>query len=133
MYAAVTDTHSVVWYLANDPRLSMPAREAFEAAGQRGDQIVVSSITLVEMVYLVEKGRIPPERFSQLMAVLDNPSTLLIEVAVTTAIARTLSRVSASAIPDMPDRIIAATGLHLNIPIISRDGKITASELTTIW
>jgi len=36
-------------------------------------------------------------------------------------------------IPDMPDRIIAATAVHLNVPIISRDGKIKLSDLDTIW
>jgi PIN domain nuclease of toxin-antitoxin system len=36
-------------------------------------------------------------------------------------------------VPDMPDRIIAATGLHLSVPVISRDGKISTSEIRTIW
>jgi PIN domain nuclease of toxin-antitoxin system len=33
----------------------------------------------------------------------------------------------------MPDRIIAATGWSLNIPIISRDRKIKVSKIKTIW
>ena len=33
----------------------------------------------------------------------------------------------------MPDRIIAATALHLGVPVISRDGKIRASTVATIW
>ncbi len=36
-------------------------------------------------------------------------------------------------VPDMPDRIIAATAAHLGVPLISRDGKIRASSVTTIW
>ena len=36
-------------------------------------------------------------------------------------------------VPDMPDRIIAATALHLGVPLISRDGKIKASAVPTIW
>ncbi len=35
--------------------------------------------------------------------------------------------------PDMPDRIIGATALHLGLPLITRDGKIRASDLRTIW
>jgi hypothetical protein len=33
----------------------------------------------------------------------------------------------------MPDRIIAATALMIGAPVISRDRKIRASIITTIW
>jgi PIN domain nuclease of toxin-antitoxin system len=33
----------------------------------------------------------------------------------------------------MPDRIVAATALHFGVPVISRDSRILASDLTTIW
>jgi len=36
-------------------------------------------------------------------------------------------------VPDLPDRIIAATALHLNVPVISRDSKIQAANLQTVW
>lgn len=133
MIAAVADTHAVVWYLANDARLGAKAKQTFEAAVQSANQIAISAITLVEVVYLVEKGRVPAARFTQLMTALDDPVSVLVEVALTPAIARTLSRVDRNAVPDMPDRIIAATALHLNVPVISRDGKIQSSALHTIW
>jgi PIN domain nuclease of toxin-antitoxin system len=59
MIAAVADTHTAVWYLFNNPRLSAIARQGIEDAFSSGDQIGVSSISLCEMVYLAEKGRIP--------------------------------------------------------------------------
>ena len=36
-------------------------------------------------------------------------------------------------IPDLPDRIVAATALAPQVPLISRDGKIRASKVQTIW
>lgn len=36
-------------------------------------------------------------------------------------------------IPDMPDRIVAATALHFGVPVISRDGRIRASSIQTLW
>ncbi|MCT7949962.1 hypothetical protein NG798_09205 [Ancylothrix sp. C2] len=36
-------------------------------------------------------------------------------------------------VPDLPDRIIAATALHLGVPVISRDTKIQLSNINTIW
>jgi predicted nucleic acid-binding protein len=35
-------------------------------------------------------------------------------------------------IPDMPDRIIAATAVCLGVPLVMRDGKIRASAVRTI-
>jgi predicted nucleic acid-binding protein len=34
---------------------------------------------------------------------------------------------------DLPDRLIAATALPLRVPVISRDRRIQASALDTVW
>ncbi|MBL8164187.1 MAG: type II toxin-antitoxin system VapC family toxin [Anaerolineae bacterium] len=133
MIRAVADTHTVIWYLANDARLSFVARQSMEAIDRADDQIGLSSISFVEMVYLIEKGRIPAQRFTELATALAAPYSLLVELPVDLQVARALARVDVQQIPDMPDRIIAATALHLNVPVISRDGKIRLSGLTTIW
>jgi PIN domain nuclease of toxin-antitoxin system len=62
MSSLVADTHTVVWYLLNDSRLSPAAREALDAASAAGDPVFVSAISVSELVYLVEKGRVPPGR-----------------------------------------------------------------------
>ncbi|WP_265578555.1 MULTISPECIES: hypothetical protein [unclassified Nostoc] len=38
-----------------------------------------------------------------------------------------------SQVPDLPDRIIAATTLYLGVSVISRDSKIQLSSVNTIW
>lgn len=133
MIAAVADTHAIIWYLANDPRLSKIAKQTFENAVVQNSLIAISSITLVEMVYLIEKGRIPATRFTELVIILSSVDSLLVEVPVTLAITRTLSKIDVYQVPDMPDRIIAATAMYLDVPIISRDGKIRGAGLTSLW
>lgn len=59
--AAVADTHAAIWYLFSDLRLSVSAKNAFDEAGSLGRTVLVSAITLAEMVYLVEKKRISQE------------------------------------------------------------------------
>ena len=44
-----------------------------------------------------------------------------------------LHQVERDQVPDMPDRIIAATALTLGVPVISRDSKIRLSSVATIW
>jgi PIN domain nuclease of toxin-antitoxin system len=130
---AVVDTHALIWYLYNDPRLSTSARSFIETTGQFGDRIALSSITRIERIYLIENGRIASESLTIVGSALNTSDSLFDEIPVNLNIARALSRVDAGQIPDMPDRIVAATAMHLNVPVISRDGKIKLSSIQTIW
>ncbi len=56
MIAAVADTHAALWYLFADQRLSASAKSAFGDAATSRRKIVLSVISLAEVVYLVEKG-----------------------------------------------------------------------------
>jgi PIN domain nuclease of toxin-antitoxin system len=60
MLVAIADTHATVWYLFSDPRLGKAASCFIEETTLNGDHIGVSAISIVEMIYLIEKGRIPP-------------------------------------------------------------------------
>ena len=35
--------------------------------------------------------------------------------------------------PDMPDRIIGATAIHLGLPLVTCDGNLSTSAVQTIW
>ncbi len=133
MLRAVADTHAIIWYIFADTRLSATARETIEQAAAAGDQIAFSSITLAEIVYLSEKGRLAPETLDRLLQAVDEEQAVLLEVPFDRSIARALTKVQRSRVPDMPDRIIAATALHLGVPLISRDRKIRLAGLETIW
>ena len=133
MLVVVADTHAIIWYFEADQRLSTAAKSFIEITAANNDTIAISAITLVEMVYLIEKNRIPAQRFSQLAEELRDSESLFVEIPVDVKIARALTRVDVAQVPDMPDRIIAATALHLQIPVISRDSKIKLSSVSTIW
>ena len=133
MIAAVADTHTAVWYLFNNSRLSAGAREAIEGAFRAGDPIGVSSISLAEMVYLAEKNRIPSTAFQNLIDRLFDPEYPLRELPVDAAVAQQMASINRDEVPDMPDRIVAATGVRYGVPVISRDRKIRASRIQTIW
>jgi len=129
---AVIDTHALIWFIAADPRPSASAKAAIDGATAAGDHVVISSISLAEIVYLAEKQRIDPKTLDQVFALLDLKGSL-IEAPVDRAVAVAMKAISRADVPDMPDRIIAATALHLGVPVISRDGKIRASTVATIW
>ena len=133
MPALVADTHAAVWYLLNDPRLSVAAGEAFDGASEANEPIFVSAISLVELTYLVEKGRVPAAALQKLRAALSDSRSAFVVANVDLAVADTIARVQRDSIPDLPDRVIAATALVLNLPLVSRDRKIRAADITTLW
>jgi PIN domain nuclease of toxin-antitoxin system len=133
MIVSVADTHAVVWYLFNDPRLSAAARKFIEQAVKGGNQVGVSSISIAEMVYLSEKGKIQQSAVEDLVNALADPDNVLTELPVTAAVDRDMQAVPRKDVPDMPDRIVAATSLGFGVLLISRDAKIQATTLQTIW
>ena len=60
-------------------------------------------------------------------------NTGMIVFDLTTGVVGALATIPRNSIPDLPDRIIAATALYLNLPLISRDSKIADSKVNTIW
>ncbi len=133
MIAVVLDTHSVIWLLHADARLSPIARQRIDAAIRQGEQVAISSITLVETAYLEEKKRIPAGTLTGLLTLLDKAEPSVVEIPVSRRIIASLLNIARETVPDMPDRVIAATALSLGIPLISRDGKIRDSQIQTIW
>lgn len=133
MISGVGDTHTVIWYLSQDKRLSAAAKDFIDATASTGGQIAISAITFVEIIYLIERSRIPVESLTLLSRELWNLTGVFVEVHLTLEIARTLSSIDSTIVPEMPDRIIAATALYLGVPIISRDTRIKLSGLMTIW
>jgi len=133
MIAGVADTHTAIWYIFNDARLSATARTFIETTAANGNQIGVSSITLIEMVYLIEKGKIAAESLTRMVRALDDPGNVFIELPVDLPTARALSGVDVSIVSDMPDRVVVATAQLRKVPVISRDSKIQALGMATIW
>jgi PIN domain nuclease of toxin-antitoxin system len=133
MIAGVADTHAALWYLFGDSRLSSPAKTAFDEAASSRRKIALSVISLAEVVYLVEKNRLPASAYADLEEALRDPDHVLQEAPVTAEIIDAMRDVPRADIPDMPDRIVAATALYFGVPTISRDSSIRSSKIQTIW
>jgi PIN domain nuclease of toxin-antitoxin system len=133
MLRAVADTHVLIWYLYDDPRLSAAARTVIEQSEGDGDEIGVSAITLAEIVYLIEKGRVHPEALGRVLAALDEPGATLQDLPLDRSVVAVMPSVDRNEVPDLPDRIIAATAKLYEVPVISRDRRIRLSAVETIW
>ena len=133
MATVVADTHAAVWYLTNSPRLSFAAAKALDNASAAGDSILVPSISLVELTYLVEKGRVPAEARKRLVDALAEPDGPYELAPLDGRVAAAVELIDRDVVPDLPDRVIAATARSSGVALVSRDGKIRSSQVRTIW
>lgn len=134
MPSVVTDTHALIWYVFDLERLSEAALRSFEAAINGGYPIYLSAISIVEISYLVERGRLVEEVLTRIFNALDDPNVGIELVSLDRNISALVRQIDRATVPDMPDRIIAATAFSLNLPLVTRDRQIQAlTTIETIW
>jgi PIN domain nuclease of toxin-antitoxin system len=127
------DTHAALWYLLDQPRLSARALDALDESAGTGDYLFLSAISLIEVRYLVDKGKLPPITIERLEMSLHGKAPAFVIVPVDLSVARSVGLIPRIEVPDMPDRIIAGTALILGVPLVTRDRAIQSSQIQTVW
>jgi PIN domain nuclease of toxin-antitoxin system len=112
----VTDTHSLVWYFTEESQLSETALAAFEETIEAGS-IIVPTIVLAEVMYICQKGRVPLT-FSETLARLEEYDNFEI-VPLDIDILRMANNISVDL--EMHDKLIVATALYFDMPLITKD------------
>jgi PIN domain nuclease of toxin-antitoxin system len=124
------DTHAALWWLADDSRLSAPARKAIAAA----EEPLLGAGTLFEVAIKASLGKLqaPEEWAEELLA--EGFSLLPISLAHARA-HRELPYVqlAGKSQRDPFDRLLVAQASVEAIPLVSRDPGIAAHGVATIW
>ena len=126
----VADTMALVWQLQGGRKLGLQARKILAEAEQERHTIAISGVTLMEVLYLSERGRISVDlvTLENLLAQSSNYVVIPVGFEVASATA------AIDDIPELHDRVIAGTAAWLSIPILTNDPVITASRhVQTIW
>ncbi len=138
MSDVLADTHAILWFLFDPARLSHPADAALTAASRTG-RIFISAITLVEVNYLSGKRSFPySDTLAQLVALVSDPLDPLEVLPLTLEVVLAMASVPRDEVPDMPDRIVAATAVAHKLPLVSADSKIRHSSglnalISVVW
>jgi PIN domain nuclease of toxin-antitoxin system len=132
--SVVVDTQALLWYVLDSSRLSPAAAATLDRTAEEGARILVPTISLVEVEYLRDKRVIGDNWYDKLWASLGDPAFAWKALSLDLNVVASIPRISRAIVPDMPDRIIAATALALGLPLVSSDKKIRqVEELNVIW
>lgn len=129
----VADSHAIVWYVQGSSRLSERAASALSEA-EASDGVVVSVATLVDLWYVTQttQGVTADDLATLRSTMVASPKVDLHPIDV--AVADAAVSIPRDALGDLWDRFILATALALELPLVTRDGRIQKAELVeTVW
>ena len=127
------DTHAWVWFVNDPSQLSRPARKAAEAARAAGST-VVSSISSWEVAMLAASGRLKLTIDVRDWIAKCEALPFFNFVPVDNAIFVRSVLLPGPLHADPADRVIIATALMRDIPIVTKDRKIRDyPRIQSIW
>jgi len=124
----VLDTHTLVWFLERNPRLSAPAREAVR---EPTAELVIPTIILAEIAYLYARQKVT----------VDLPKVFAHIASTTNCVIYPLDEAIVEHLPttlDIHDAVIVATAIVLrdvlgrSTSVVTKDAEIQASGLVEI-
>lgn len=125
------DTHVLLWMSLDPKKLSKRAREAILQA-RAEDGIAIASITLWELAWLAENGRI--QASGTVESFVRGCVSKVIVRPITPEIAAHAVRLPSAYPKDPQDRLIGATAIVEGMPLVTSDASILASKtVPTIW
>lgn len=127
MDSFVTDTQALVKFMMGKRVINDRSHQAYQSADRGESTIIIPAIALMEMLYLFEKNRIDvgllqtEELFKSQNYQFEPLSFDIIKTAA-----------EIDDIPELHDRLIAATAKYLDVPLITNDPEIRASRHITV-
>jgi predicted nucleic acid-binding protein len=127
MDSFVTDTQALVKFMMGKKVINERSHQAYQSADKGESAIIIPAIVLMEMLYLFEKNRIDvgllqTEELFRSQNYQFEPLSF--------DILKTASEIDD--IPELHDRLIAATARYLGLPLITNDPVIRDSQFVEV-
>jgi PIN domain nuclease of toxin-antitoxin system len=127
------DTHVLAWMVADEDRLSRPARSAIRRA-RSSDGLAIADVTLWELAFLFARGALRTHSTVENTVQQFVTRSGVNVRSITAEIAALATQFPEEYPKDPIDRLIGATARAEGIALVTRDEKIRNSPLLrTIW
>lgn len=126
----VTDTHALLWWFTDSPKIGPKAAEIFEKCELGENIIFIPSIVIAEALSIFDKKRLSFD-FKKLFKKINDSENFVI-IALDYPILQKM--VDLKDVPELHDKIIVSTAKYLNLPIITKDETLqNLLHIKTIW
>jgi PIN domain nuclease of toxin-antitoxin system len=126
----VTDTHALIWWCTDSPRISPRVVEIFEGCESGQNIIFIPSIVLAETLSIFEKKRITFD-FRRLLKRIEDCENFVI-IPLDYPILQKM--IDLKDIIELHDKIIVATAKYLNVSLITKDSTLEKIPyIRTAW
>lgn len=125
----LADTVAIVRHFAKTGKIGKAAKQILQEADKGENTIFISIISIVEVLYLSERNKIPInfEELRDKILPLDNYKIVDLDFDIVET-AKTIKGL------ELHDRLIVSTSLFLNTPLLTSDQVIKDSaQVITIW
>jgi len=126
----VADTHALVWWFTDSPRISAKAAEIFAKCERSETVILIPSIVIAEALSIFDKKRVLFDFRKLFKKIHDSENFVIIPLDYPVL----QKMVTLKDIPELHDKIIASTAKYLNLPLITKDEILrNYPGIKTVW
>ena len=122
----LVDTHALIWWLHDSPRLSKIVREAF---ANPDNELFVSACVAYEIAYKERSGRLPP--------LTEHLSRQLLREGISAVPVSLDHALAAAALPgphrDPWDRIMMAQAIAEGLTVVTVDPQFARYSVPVLW
>ena len=130
----VLDTHVLVWFVSNPEKLSQKVQKIINREIDKGERVLISSISVWEIYMLVKKGRISLSLDLDVWLQRIEQLSFIKFVSVDNKIAAKSVTLPEPFNSDPADRMIIATSREYGAKLITSDKKIlNYSHVQSVW
>jgi PIN domain nuclease of toxin-antitoxin system len=125
----LADTVTIIRHFSGTGRIGRKARTILEGVEEGDHHLFLSTVSLVEILYLSEKKRIMINLGESLDIIGDSANYSIVDL--TTEIVKFAENID---FPEIFDRLIISTARYLGVPILTSDRAIRSSGFVeAVW
>lgn len=126
----VADTHSLIWYLNNSPKLGKNANKCFKKVEKGDAKLFIPAIVIAEVIFILETGKIRVE-LEEIFKKIEEARNFEICPLNIEQLRCLKEQIK---IPEMHDRLIVCETILHNGKLITKDKEIKESGIVeVIW
>jgi len=126
----VADTHSLIWFISEDNRLSKKAGRILGQAEESKIEVLIPTIVLAEITYIAQKKKVKVA-IDEVLESIQHGSGFVV-VPFDLPVFQTLLKLPEEW--EIHDRIISATARYYDAKLITKDKTLLkSSEIKTVW